>query len=227
LSYSDSKNVTIRFLKTGFITNVFAKHVRDGQIKDPFYPYVFNVGFLGVGRHNSTDGGRKTTKYSRWTSMLQRCYSEEHQSKHPAYIGCSVAPEWHNFQNFGNWFDENYVEGWHIDKDILVKGNKVYSPDNCCYVPKEINELFTKTNALRADLPIGVSFDEKKKKYKSSLKINSKSIHLGNFDTPEEAFVAYKKEKEKNIKHIANEWKNKISEKVYKILIDYQVEIND
>lgn len=70
--------------------------------------------------------------------MLERCYSQTYQEKFPAYKGCSVVEDWHNFQIFAKWFDENYVEGYHIDKDIKIDGNRVYGPDTCMFVsPKQ------------------------------------------------------------------------------------------
>ena len=78
--------------------------------------------------------------------MLERCYSQKTQEKHTTYKECSVSEEWYNFQNFAEWMDKNYnyetMQKWHLDKDILFKGNKIYSPERCAFVPQEINVLF-------------------------------------------------------------------------------------
>ena len=138
---------------------------------------------------------------------------------------CTVDERWHNFQNFAEWYYDNYIEGYHLDKDILFKGNKIYSPETCCFVPQEINKLFTKRQSKRGDYPIGVISN--KKRFISIFTKEKKIFYLGSFATPEEAFIAYKTEKENRIKEIANKWKGLISDKVYQALINYQVEITD
>lgn len=157
--------------------------------------------------------------------MLSRCYDKKYQEKQPAYIGCYVDNYLLGFQNFAKWFEENYNEGFHLDKDILVKGNKVYSPQTCCFVPQEINKLFTKSTKLRGNLPIGVS--KLGSRFVAQVNINGKRIHLGCFTTPEEAFQAYKTAKEKQIKEVADKWKDLIDLKVYQAMYNYKVEIND
>ena len=147
------------------------------------------------------------------------------QEKQPSYIGCLVDEEWHNFQNFAEWFEDNYVEGWHLDKDILIKGNKIYSPETCCFVPLEINSLFTKSDKIRGEYPIGVS--KKDKKYQANVNKNSGFIFLGAFNTPEEAFQVYKTAKEDYIKEVADKWRGQITEQVYQAMYSYQVEITD
>lgn len=99
----------------------------------------------------------KTNAYVVWCDMLRRCYSEKYHKKKPTYKGCSVCDEWLLFSNFKRWFDENYIDGYCLDKDIIVKGNKVYSPDTCCFVPKCINSLLTNRKMHRGLEPIGVS----------------------------------------------------------------------
>jgi hypothetical protein len=107
----------------------------------------------------------------------------------------------------------------------LVKGNKVYSPKNCCFVPAEINMLFVKCGNKRGLYPIGVS--KVGNKFKAKLKINHNSFNLGHFNTPHEAFQAYKIAKENHIKVVAEKYKEYITEPTYQALINYQVEIND
>jgi len=85
--------------------------------------------------------------YDYWHAMLRRCYSTKYHIHHPTYIGCTVCKEWLIFSNFKRWFDENYRDGFQLDKDILVKGNKVYSPDTCCFVSQHLNTLITSDNA--------------------------------------------------------------------------------
>ncbi len=119
---------------------------------------------------NVTENGKHIKSYNTWCSMLARCYSSKAQIKMPTYIDCSVCEEWLSFSNFKIWFDENYVEGFHLDKDILVQGNKVYSPEFCRFVPQYLNKLLTDCGNARGDLPLGVA--ESKPDHKTR-KINS------------------------------------------------------
>ena len=141
--------------------------------------------------------------------------------RHPTYKDVTVCEEWHNFQNFAKWFEDNYVEGFELDKDILVKGNKIYSPETCCFVPKEINSLFKNYNNNL--LPTGISYDKINKKYKVSIRINGKMKTKGRYVTVEEAFKVYKTAKETYIKEVADKWKEQISDKVYQAMYNYKL----
>ena len=186
----------------------------------------------GVGYNDVGDFNRHERAYDCWKEMLRRCYNEEHLKRHPTYRGCSVCEEWHYYSNFRKWFNENYPPktGAELDKDILVKGNKVYSPQTCCFVPHRINTLLEKNTAQRnPDLAIGVYWDERTGKYCSSIKVNKTCRHLGWYNTKEEAFLAYKRVKEAYIileASIAFSYGN-INERTYKALCNYQVEKTD
>ena len=162
--------------------------------------------------------------------MLRRCYSEKHQNNNLTYIGCTVVEEWKCFQSFAEWYYESYnsdiMDRWEIDKDILIKGNKIYSPETCAFVPAEINSVFTKTNSKRGIYPIGVSL-HKEGKFQAKLLKNKKQIYLGLFNTPEEAFQTYKTAKEQYIKEMADKWKTQIDLRVYEAMYNYKVEITD
>ena len=163
--------------------------------------------------------------------MFFRCYDTKNIKRYPTYQDVSVCEEWHNYQNFAKWFEENYnpevMEGWHLDKDIIVKGNKIYSPETCCFVPSDINYLITKANSIRGDYPIGVKFNKKRNKFYAILTKYNKPFLVGTYTTAEEAFYAYKEAKEAHIKEVADKWKEQITDKVYKSLINYKIEITD
>ncbi|MBL4951074.1 hypothetical protein JK635_02315 [Neobacillus sp. YIM B02564] len=164
--------------------------------------------------------------------MLERCYSNYSSKRYPTYEKCSVTDEWLNYQNFAAWYDENYYEvdgeKMELDKDILIKGNKVYSPDACVFVPKRINLLFVKKNASRGDLPIGVVWYKRDKNYQADGKDEyGNTVHLGRYDTVEKAFEAYKIFKENTIKKVADIYKNKIPNNLYEAMIAYKVDIKD
>lgn len=184
--------------------------------------YKNKVQSVGV---NDTYGLSNTKVHKLWLGMLERCYSKSRQVKTPTYIGCSVCDEWLLFSNFKRWFDEHYVEGWHLDKDILVKGNKVYSPETCCFVPQEINGLLSKRQRFRGNYPIGV-----RKNYSTFVaecQVGNGRLKYYGFSTPEDAFEVYKQTKERHIKDVANKWRGKISDSVYQALYNYKVDIND
>lgn len=230
IEYFTNKNITVIIhdnYKT-IIKNRSYSDLKRGKLSNPYHKSICNKGFVGEGKYKVCVNGKKTKSYDSWKSMLTRAYSEKSQERLPTYKGCTVAEEWCNFQNFAEWFEQNwkpFMEGWHLDKDILVKGNKVYSPETCAIVPSDINYLFTKSNKKRGDLPIGVN--RHLKKYRAQFRKNNKTVYLGVFDTPEEAFQAYKVAKEGSLAEFAEEWKELISPKVYEALYNYQVEITD
>lgn len=160
-----------------------------------------------------------------WRLMLRRTCSEEFKRISPSYEGVSVCDEWKSYSKFKEWFDEYYVEGWVLDKDILVKGNKVYSPQTCSYVPPQINTLFTRRTRDRGPYPIGVTIC--RGRYAASVNRFGKHVFLGHFNTPEEAFEAYKKAKESYIKEVADKWKDRIEPRVYEAMYNWKVEITD
>lgn len=194
---------------------------------------VYGIGYIGNGKYSLKEN---PVQYNYWRKMLERCYSKKSLEKYPTYKDCVVCEEWHNFQNFAKWFDENYYEcndGYvmNLDKDILYKDNKVYSPKTCIFVSQRINALFLKRNAMRGKYPIGVYYTLNK--FKAQCKIYNKDKrryiqkHLGLFNTPEEAFYKYKEFKEQYIKEVANEYKEIIPKKLYEAMYKYVININD
>ena len=187
---------------------------------------IYNVGINDY-QGKIKQGNKHIQSYLTWQHMLSRCYCSSRKEKYPTYKDCSVCHEWQYFSKFKKWFDEHYVEGWHLDKDILVKGNKVYGPDTCCFVPPEINCMFTKCDKRRGPYPLGVSFINAKNKFYASIKRDKKTRTIGYYDDPEEAFYAYKEAKEARIKELADKWKDKLDPRVYEAMYNYKVEITD
>lgn len=216
--------------------NVEYKAFKNGNIKCPYERRTFGVGYLGEGKYKTKKNGKNTRVYSVWKAMLQRCYDEKFKENRPTYKDCKVSEEWLCFQNFAKWFYENYyeIEGEKmcLDKDILIKHNKIYSPDNCIFVPQRINNLFIKNDKDRGDNPIGVS-DAINGKYIVSCNLfrlktgKSKYEYLGGYETQEEAFKVYKYYKESNIKEVADYYFGRIPQKIYDRLYNYEVEIDD
>lgn len=191
-----------------------------------YTPTVQGVGFLGVGRHKTKVDGKVNPAYRTWKNMLLRCYGPSFSDRFPAYTGCTVAPEWHNFQIFAEWYHTQVIgEGWGLDKDLIVKGNKVYSAETCSFVPREINNLLLNHKNGRGDLPQGVCCYQGR--YRAHISVRGKLQHLGTFSTPEAAFAAYKGVKEAHVKDMANFWKPEIDPRVYAALTAYTVTADD
>ena len=169
-------------------------------------------------------------EYKLWNQVRSRCFSKSHQTKDVSYIGCSISDNFLNFTFFFNWCNNQIGfgnEGWELDKDILVKGNKIYSEDTCCFVPSELNKLLLSHRRGRGEHPIGVSYCKLNKRFRASVRKDMKKKTLGYYSTAEEAFYAYKQAKEAHIKEVANKWKDQIDIRVYEALMKYEVEIMD
>lgn len=153
---------------------------------------VKGVGVSDVNTGHTVNGKWYHFKsYRCWASMINRCYSDKYQSKKPTYIGCSVAKEWLAYSEFKAFYDKNYVDGWVLDKDLLLKGNKVYSSETCVFVPSYLNTLFIDCRSKRGSLPVGVSFYKNNNKYVAQCNAYGKCHNLGYFSTPELASDAY------------------------------------
>ena len=230
LKYNDSGNVEIQFLKTGFETIARLSNIKKGEVKDPYSPSVYGVGILGT-KYPSKINGVQTKGYVLWCGMLQRCYSDVYKKKYPTYEGCEVSDNFKSYEYFYEWCNEQIGfgnEGWHLDKDLLVKGNKVYSEHSCVFIPAEINLVLTKRTALRGKHLIGVCWSKTNKAFIAQVsRDRGRSEWLGSFNTEIEAFNAYKQTKENCIKEQANKWKDEIDPRVYDTLMRYTVEITD
>ena len=187
---------------------------------------IHGVGLYEKGKYLASLNSRPTRHYRTWYGMLERCYS----GRQPTYIDCYVDPRFYSFQEFMLWAEQQIgftQDRFALDKDILIKGNKVYSPETCVFVPQEINALFTNTNAVRGDYPIGVYLDKRNNRYRAGVNRNGRKDKLGKFRTIEEAFNKYKKTKEEWIKEVANLFSDVIDPRAYDVMMNYVVEITD
>ena len=236
IEYKDSHNITIEFqdeykLKVCLRYDDFLK----GNVKNPYYPSVYGVGIIGT-KYPTSINGERTKEYVAWHNILIRCYDDKLKEKRYTYKDVVCCDEWLLYENFYEWLhgQENFdkwLNGgkWCIDKDILVKGNKVYSPETCCLVSSEINLLFTKHDNSRGKLPIGVGRSGNKYRADCSNPFTKKKEYIGSYLTIEEAFQAYKIYKEEFIQNVAEtEFANKnISRLCYEAMMNYKVEITD
>jgi hypothetical protein len=232
IEYTQCNDIMVQFEKGEPIHTTW-HHFKNGKVKSPYDRTVYGIGYLGEGVYNVSENKKSIPRYKTWQSMLSRCYVNAYQEKHPSYVGCRVDERWYNYQLFSQWYDENYyeVEGenMQLDKDILIKGNKIYSPETCVFVPQTINSLFLKHQSVRGELPIGViNHRNGNGKYRVACSNPyTGQKYIGKYDTIEEAFYAYKVHKEQVIKLVANNHKDKIPVNLYNVMMGYEVEIND
>ena len=230
LKYNDSKNIDIQFLNTGFETSVQSTTIKSGSIKDLYSPSVYGVGIVGT-KYPSTINGVRTKEYALWYDMLVRCYSGSFKKKHSTYIDCEVSDNFKSYEYFYEWCNKQIgfdFKGWHLDKDLLMKSNKIYSESNCVFIPHEINLVLTKRTASRGKHLIGVYWNKKDKAFVAQVNKNKgKPEYLGYFKTELEAFNAYKTAKESFVKEQAEKWKSHIDERAYEALMNYEVSIDD
>lgn len=206
-----------------------------GIVKNPYHPSVYGIGVVG-NKYQTFVNGKQTKEYLAWRRILHRCFDEKFKKERPTYQDVICCDKWLNFEKFYEWlhsqpnFDKwNENNKWAIDKDILIKGNKMYSPETCCLVPHYVNSLFIKCDALRSDLPIGVTKHGKGFLVSCKNPFTSKHEYFGTHSTKEKAFNKYKEVKENIIKQVAQleYFKGNITKQCYEAMMNYEVEITD
>lgn len=235
VEYNNPNDIIVEFqdqykgrVKTGW------HHFVKGLVRNPYHPNQY--GGMSGNKYITAINQKSIKEYNVWKGMLQRCFDIKTKIKHPAYKDVTCCKEWLLFENFYEWLhsQENFevwknTDGFSLDKDILIKGNKIYGPDTCCLVPQYINLLFEGTSNFSTkearQLPLGIYYWEERNKYIA--RYNKKS--LGYYKSSEEAFGVYKKHKEAHIKQVAQEEyeKGTISKKCYEAMMKWEVEITD
>lgn len=183
--------------------------------------------------------GKNIPEHQLWVRMLRRCYSDKTKLKQPSYASVSCCERWLSMSNFISdvssyvGYENALYKGWNLDKDILIKGNRVYSPSTCCFVPPHVNNLFTKANSIRGEYPIGVQrvlYKVRGKlypKFRCQLNIEGKVRTVGHFSNAADTFDCYKIHKEAEIKRVANIYRHEIDNRVYSAMMEYIVEPTD
>lgn len=225
IEFHSAINVIIRHNdKHGHIAKVSASQVRSGNIRNPYYPTLHGVAYMGVGEHKAKIKGKHVQTYSIWSGAVMRCYCPVRLAKRPSYEGCTLSNDWLCYQNFAEWYvsHESYGLGYELDKDLLFKGNKVYSAETCCLLPREINLLIRDSRTKESDLPIGV-LKSPNGNFTANVKYKGNDNYLGTFITLEEASSAYTGYKEQLVKEVALEWKGKIEPRAFDALMNWTV----
>ena len=237
VNYNKNDDIVVEFQdKYKAIVHTQYNHFLKGDVKNPYYPSVCGVGMIGD-RYPVSYKYKDTKEYATWHRMLYRCFDKKTKEKSPTYKNVTCCNEWLLFDNFYEWLHAQsnfniWINNnmWALDKDIISKRNKTYSPDMCCLVPQYVNCLFIKNDAARGALPIGV--EKINNKFRTTMVYNAitkeaKRSHL--LDSQEEAFFTYKKYKEDVIKQVAKfEYdKGNITKVCYDAMMSYEIEIDD
>lgn len=222
IRYNGTTDITIEFQDDyKYTIDTYYQTFKNGCLNNPYDKRIHGAGYIGIGKYKTVlENGHTPRAYEVWRDMLARCYLESQRHKHLTYIDCTVCEEWHCYQTFAKWYEENFYlvdeERIHIDKDILFKDNKIYSPATCIFVPQKINMIFmTKQKSIDVDLPNAIY--RCVKGYQS--KYGGKS--LGVFKTSIEAIEAHDEKKRIHIKEIAEMYKTKIPLNVYQALLEW------
>jgi len=172
--------------------------------------FVYGVGIndadYTVSKHVRGLGGKEVWRcpyYTRWNGILRRCYDEKYHIRQPHYKGCSICEEWKTFSNFKRWMEQQDWEDKHIDKDILVPGNREYGPTTCLFVSKDLNNLILENHTKEKKYSTGVE-ETKEGRFKVQVNQHAGKTYLGCYDTIEEALEVHNKAKSEYIIEVAN-----------------------
>jgi hypothetical protein len=200
-------------------------NLKKGVVHDKYSPSFAGKGILGDAVVDV-----KSQEYVAWAGMIKRCYIfyENKPTARVNYEGCEVADHFLYYPNFTGWFGKQFVQPkWQLDKDLLVKGNKIYSAETCVFLPRALNTFLTLRGNHRGPYPIGVTIHEETGHFEAACNRDGKRIYLGVYKTPEAAFEIYKAEKEAYAKDLAARWKGQIDPRAYDALMNWTVDITD
>jgi hypothetical protein len=210
-------NCMVQFLDEFKYKRTASKNaVIKGNVKNPFRRSVYGVGYFGDGPYTSVNSQRQ---YKVWQCMLERCYNEAHPA-HKHYADVEVCGDWHNFQSFAAWcltqkgFEDKHFE---IDKDFMYDGNRLYSPDTCCFIPGVINSFFLngRTNGKKGE-GLGVGVTETPS---GTFRVCLNRVKLGTFPSQRQAELAFTNYKKYSLWLLASEFKDRLDKKVYERLL--------
>lgn len=182
-------------------------------------------------------GGKRilTSEAQLWYDIKKRTNPESAMHKRlPTYHGCKMSENFKDFQYFAEWCNKQQGFGlkdkqktFHLDKDLLIKGNKEYSEKNCVFLPPDVNIFLTKRQSLRGNFPIGVSWHKRDNVYTSQCNDGCGNlVHFGYFSDPWTAHLKYKEYKESLAKTLADRWMNVLDSRAYTALYNYEVTID-
>lgn len=142
----------LRFLDTGYEVWADCYNFTKGKTLDRLKPTVCGIGCIGNPPPEAYPL-KENKEYKLWSRMMFRC---SESCKNEGYKNVSCSKRWTRFDffyedvkdliNYDLWkkgFKDGENNIYEIDKDILIKDNKVYSKETCMFVEKKINAGFT------------------------------------------------------------------------------------
>lgn len=203
----------------GYVQEVRVDTLKTGSVRNPYQRTIEGVGYFGVGAHKGTE----INKYGSWSGMLYRCYNKKFKEKYPSYRECYSVDSWHCYQTYADFYENcPYREpGWHLDKDLLVPGNKIYGPETCVYLPPSINnKLFYSPIRNQYGLR-GVWYDVGCSKWRAivSSTIDKRTI-IGYFDSKEEANATALSVEAEYFRAVAEEWEGRLDPRAIQGLLN-------
>lgn len=192
---------------------------------------IRGVGLFDVGFKPYIDE-KPLWQYRVWKNMLERCLSDKFKGENTSYKDVTCCDEWFSFATFLEWVNREVgysgkPEGMELDKDLIIRGNKAYSPETCSFVPKSINLLLGSNKAVRGEWPVGVRLHKRSGKFDARMSCGNEKRYLGLFDNPQDAFVAYKTAKEAQIKLVALQYKDVLKPAVFESLMNWEILSDD
>ena len=157
IDYKGRNDVFVMFYDPVCVVRCHLGTLNKGQIKNPLVPTFYGRGFMGIGKYGKSD----SRAFSLWRSVLERTCCLSFKERRPTYKNTSVCEEWLNFQNFAKWcYGQKLLNAkddkgsyYQLDKDLILKGNKVYSPETCCFVPPALNNLIRSKSTSARGIP--------------------------------------------------------------------------
>lgn len=226
IDVANSNRVTVKFIDDfGYEVVTRIADLKKGYVKNPYAPSVCGVGYLGGGKFSPSKDSVKTLAYVQWHGFIRRSYDLKYKNKEKSYEKVSVCDEWHCFDTFAEWF-YNQVgcdKGFHIDKDLFGNKSYLYSPENCCLIPSEINIFLSSISSVKGNSKVGVYYNKKDKRFHSTICKGGDRVFLGSFKDESEAFQVYKVAKESEAKRLAVLWKGFVEDSVFEALYNLEV----
>jgi hypothetical protein len=220
-TFKGSQRVVIKWLdEYQHTTEIYQCALPRSNLKNPYERTIIGVGFLGT-----SYAAQNPLKFKRekivWSGLFKRAYDEKTLIERPGYAGATVNAGWHEFGGFVDWTEQAVGwknKNWHVDKDLILRGNREYGPETCCMLPPVVNSaLWVREHILPpgvTKLPDGY--------YRGGFYEDGK-VQQKRFKTPEEAFEFYKPLKEGRIKQLADEYRYQIDPRAYDALMTWEI----
>lgn len=198
-----SREVSIKFTRTGTEVHKMQKgNVLRGVVRDFMEPSIEGIGYIGQ------DDIKGDAAYHCWKHMLVRCYNSKYHSTRETYRDCEVETSWLNLTTFRKWFELNHIEGYHLDKDLLVQGNRLYAEHTCTFIPQEVNSAIVEKSKIIDGCEGGVSKRRVKGKtdYNGLYNVSFGGKYLGRTRDLDEANGLYKEYKKMYFENMADKY---------------------